>query len=87
MTEQSLTLDVVAIVISVLALAASVLGWFVNRRTARKYGDVAGTEAAIKYEEEKANKARIVALRSMLAEVDRIQLFVSHNKKLSTASS
>ena len=49
---------------------------------AKKYGDVAGTKAAIEFEKEKAAKARIAALQSLLNEVIRIRDLAHHNSTL-----
>jgi hypothetical protein len=66
---------IIAILTSVLAIVVSVI---VSKRTldkseetAKKYGDVAGTKAAIEYEEQKTAKARAVALQALVNDVGR----------------
>jgi len=46
---------------------------------ARKYGDLAGTKAAIEFEKEKYDKARLDALNSLLHEVERARSLADHN--------
>jgi hypothetical protein len=53
---------------------------------ARRFGDVAGTKAAIKHEEEKAAKALRLACRALAAEVERVRHLAAHNSKLLTGS-
>jgi hypothetical protein len=71
--------DLVQVALSILTfLGSGSLAYYL----AKKYGDVAGTEAAIEFEKEKAAKARIVALQSLLNEVMRIRDLAHHNSKL-----
>lgn len=49
---------------------------------ARKYGDLAGTKAAIEFEKEKADKARLDALNSLLHEVERARSLANHNSAI-----
>lgn len=64
------------------ALITLVVSSYFSYRIAKSYGDVAGTGAAIKYEEEKAARAHIVTLQALLHEVIRIRGLVNHNAKL-----
>ena len=66
------------LVIAIVTLIVSIIASYL---LARWFGDVAGTKAAIKYEEEKAEKARVVALHSLLNEVGRIRHLAHHNSK------
>ncbi len=49
---------------------------------ARYFGDVAGTEAAIAFEKEKAKKARIAALRALLNEIEVIRGLAQQNSEI-----
>ena len=53
-----------------------------SRDIAEEYGDLAGTEAAIAYQEEKAAVARRASLQALHAEVGRIRLAREFNAKL-----
>jgi hypothetical protein len=78
-------LAIIAIGVSILTLGVSILTFaanaFLSRYLAKKYGDVAGAEAAIKYQQEQAAKARVVALQSLLNEIERIRKLADHNSK------
>jgi hypothetical protein len=79
----SIAVSIIAIVVSiVVSLVALRLSNRESRKIAREYGDLAGTKAAIRYEEEKAAKARSVALHSLLNEIARIREFAIQNSKL-----
>jgi hypothetical protein len=65
----------VEILIAVVTIAASIIA-------AWKFGDVAGTRAAIEYEEKKQARARLVAVQALLNEVKRIRALAEHNSKL-----
>lgn len=69
----------VSAIISVVAVVVSIF-------VARKYGDVAGTKAAIAHEEEKAQKARVTALRALQANVELAQKIVHHNAGANTST-
>lgn len=67
---------VVAILVPLLSCGLSCLvAYFVSKR----YGDVAGQKAAIEYDMQKAEQARIVAVQALLNEVTRIRSLASHN--------
>lgn len=95
MGNEELVLNIVAIVVSIAAIIISVVVSLValrvsnreSRKTAAEYGDVAGTRAAIQYEEEKAAKACFVAFHALLNEIARIRELVGHNGKLEPRSS
>jgi hypothetical protein len=63
-----------------LSTGVSIAGFVRSRSDARKYGDLAGTNAAIAYEEEKAAKARITALDVLSNEVSRIRKLAQANR-------
>lgn len=72
-------------ILAIIAIGVSILTFGVNallsHYLARKYGDVAGAKAAIKYQQEQAAKARVVALQSLLNEIERIRKLADHNSK------
>jgi len=68
--------DVLAILIAVIGTIASVV---TSNRTARKYGDLAGQKAAIRYAEEKYAMARIVTLKVLLNVMDMARTFAKFN--------
>jgi hypothetical protein len=70
---------VVGVVVPLAMLAISSIIAFI---VARKYGDVAGTRAAIAHEEERTAQARITALRALLHEVMRIRELANLNGQL-----
>lgn len=70
------------LIVSVMALIVSAMALILNVWVAKKFGDLAGTNAAIKYEEEKDAKAYIVTLQALLHEVIRIRGLVNANAKL-----
>ncbi len=53
-----------------------------NRQIAQEFGDMAGTLAAIEYEEEKDAKAQIIALQALLNETERIRETAERNSQL-----
>ena len=53
-----------------------------SEEIAKQYGDVAGTKAAIEYEEQKTAKARVVALHALWNEVARIRAVAIQNHAL-----
>ena len=70
--------DLVQIVLSILTFAISGgLAYYL----AKHFGDVAGTNAAIKYEKEKAAEERAAALHSLRNEVARIRKLTEYYKK------
>lgn len=71
-----------SIILSVIAILISVVSIFVSFLAAKWFGDVAGTKAAIKYEEDKSKSARMVALQTLMYEILRIQGFSKHNSGL-----
>jgi hypothetical protein len=66
---------VIGIVISIIALVISVL-------IARYYGDVAGTNAAIKYEEEKSRNAFINTISSIKQKFESITYTAHYNSQV-----
>ena len=58
-----------------IGVAAIVISWLI----AKKYGDVAGTRAAIQYQEERDSQARRAALASLMLEVGRVAALAEHN--------
>jgi hypothetical protein len=84
------TVGLISLLISIVAIVVSVA---LSRRTlekseeiAQKYGDLAGTKAAIQHEEEKAAQARTIALLALSNEVERILEFARHNAELDPGS-
>ena len=71
-------------VVSIAISAASVI---ISYFLARHSGDVAGTNAAIAYEREKASKARIAALRALLNEIEVIRGLAQQNSEISPTES
>jgi len=65
-------------ILAIIAIGVSAL---LSYYLAKRYGDVAGAEAAIKYQQEQAAKARVVALQSLLNEIERIRKLADHNSK------
>jgi len=62
-------------VISLAGVAVSLVGaWLI----AKKYGDVAGTLAARRFQEEDAKRARVAAFQSLINEVVRIREVAKH---------
>jgi hypothetical protein len=62
-------------VISLAGVAVSLVGaWLI----ARKYGDVAGTLAARRFQEEDAKRARVTAFQSLINALARIRGVVEH---------
>ncbi len=72
-------MEIVSIIISILAFTVSVASIFVSYLVAKRYGDVAGTHAARKYQEQDAARAHIAALRSLLNEAARIRKLADGN--------
>ena len=54
----------------------------VSKNIAEEYGDLAGSQAAIDYEERKAGEARITALRALRNEVTRIRKLAEANSQI-----
>jgi hypothetical protein len=73
----------IGVVTAIVTLAVSS---FISFLLAKKYGDLAGTKAAIDFEKEKAEQARITTIKSLLNEVDRIRTFTDHNSTLARDS-
>jgi hypothetical protein len=65
-------MDVITLIVS------SAIAFFL----ARHFGDVAGTKAAIEFEKEKAAKARVAALQSLLNEITIIRALATKNSEL-----
>jgi hypothetical protein len=85
--------NAVGLISLLIGVAAIVVSVALSRRTlerseeiAEKYGDLAGTKAAIQHEEQKAAQTRMVALRALSNEVARIQEFTRHNTELDPQS-
>ena len=70
--------DILSLVALVIAVLAALSSYF----AAKKFGDVAGTNAAIRYEEGKATRARLIALQALLNQVAVIREMAHHNSKL-----
>jgi hypothetical protein len=70
-----ITLIVSSVVAFITLIISSVVAFFL----AKHFGDVAGTKAAIEFEKDKAAKARVAALQSLLNEVERIRKLAKHN--------
>jgi hypothetical protein len=62
-------------VVSVISLVVSIIAAYL---VARKYGDVAGTLAARRFQEEDAARARVTALQSLMNEIERIRRVMEH---------
>jgi hypothetical protein len=74
MDSLELQLTIVDIVIGLaIAIFTLIVSSFVSFFLARRYGDLAGTKAAIEFEKEKAKQARITTLQSLLNEVLRVR--------------
>lgn len=73
--------DFTSMSISIISLVLSGLNIVILVYTAKRYGDVAGTIRIIQYEQEKATRARVVAIRSLINEVERIRKLVEHNSQ------
>ena len=62
-------MNFIAILLSGIAIVASIImgivALVVSKNIAKKYGDLAGSQAAINYEERKAAEARKTALRAL----------------------
>lgn len=68
--------------LAISALALSLINIVVSIFLVKKYGDVAGAKEIIKYEEDKATKARIIGLQALLNEVQRIRKLAEYNSAL-----
>jgi hypothetical protein len=66
-------------IVAIIALLMSVV---VSIVVSRKYGDVAGTKAAIAYEEQKTARARVVALQALVNEVGRARKIAAFNVEM-----
>ena len=67
------------LIMSSIGVALSVLTIIASFFVAKKYGDVAGVNAAIKYEEEKTGKARSAALKGLSNQVALIRQLAQAN--------
>jgi hypothetical protein len=78
----SLVMSALALFVSTVGIIVSIAGVIVSYIVAKKYGDLAAVEASRKLHEEDARRARLVALRSLLNEVERIRKVAEHNSGL-----
>ena len=74
-----------SLIVSIAAIVVSVVGVIFSYVLARKYGDVAALNASRKLHEEDARRARLIALRSLLHEVERIRGVVAYNRGLTSS--
>ena len=76
----------IAIAGVVLSTGGSIASIVYSLRTAKKYGDRAGTQAAIAHEEKQAAKARRAALKALIAHVKLAQSIAQANTKANTGT-
>ena len=79
-------MNVIAMLLSGIAIVASIIMGVVtlvaSKNIAKKYGDLAGSQAAIDYEERKAAEARTTTLRALRNEVARIRKLGEANSQI-----
>jgi hypothetical protein len=79
--QLELTLVDIAVGI-VTAIVTLTVSSYISYNIAKRYGDLAGSKAAIEFEKEKAEQARITTLKSLLNEVIRIRDLAYYNYSL-----
>ena len=71
-----------SLLVASAAFVVSVIVGILSYIVARRYGDLAAVEASRRLHEEDARRARLMALRSLLNEVERIRKVAEHNSGL-----
>jgi len=66
----------------VTAIVTLIISSYISYIIAKKFGDVAGTDAAIEYEKTKAEQARITAIKALLNRVVIIRNLADYNSSL-----
>jgi len=66
----------------IMGIVTLIINNRVSKSIAREYGDLAGNQAAIDYEERKVAEARITALGALRNEVTRIRKLVETNSQI-----
>ncbi len=72
-------IDIITLLVAAVAVVVAVGGVAVSYLVAKRYGDLAGADAAIGYEEEKSRRARVAAFRALLNQVDLTEKLLQAN--------